>query len=78
MSPEKPKDITRTETKPKEMKPKAVCDANGSKNHCPKCKRLVRDGVACDDCDQWWHYKCCNVRSKAKAAKMEYKCPGGC
>ena len=28
------------------------------RENCPKCRKKVSCGVLCDNCQQWWHYKC--------------------
>jgi len=28
---------------------------------CFKCNKIVRNGILCDSCDRWYHFKCANI-----------------
>lgn len=28
---------------------------------CAECKRIVKNGILCDICDRWWHFKCAEL-----------------
>jgi hypothetical protein len=37
---------------------------------CPHCTQYVQDGIACDKCDAWFHYKCVGLTEEAGRARM--------
>jgi hypothetical protein len=42
---------------------------------CPHCTQYVQDGIACDKCDAWFHYKCVGLTEetgRARMAKTDY------
>ncbi|CAC5414495.1 MLL1 [Mytilus coruscus] len=44
---------------------------------CPYCDKYVEEGIGCDRCDYWYHYKCENLSSKIgenELKQLEYIC----
>ena len=44
---------------------------------CPHCTQYVQDGIACDKCDAWFHYKCVGLTEetgRARMANTDYIC----
>jgi hypothetical protein len=43
---------------------------------CSKCNRTVKNGVLCDSCDRWVHFKCGKIDDKDKIDETtEWLCP---
>jgi hypothetical protein len=43
---------------------------------CDKCKKVVRNGILCDSCDLWNHFRCANVsEDNIPDEKSEWLCP---
>ena len=43
---------------------------------CGKCNKNVRNGILCDYCDKWRHFKCGNVaENNIPADNVEWACP---
>lgn len=43
---------------------------------CVKCRRNVRNGILCDVCDKWSHFKCANIsENNPPDENIEWACP---
>lgn len=43
---------------------------------CRKCNKTVRNGISCDFCDLWHHFRCANVAEENLSSENgEWKCP---
>lgn len=41
-----------------------------------KCSRNVRNGILCDACDLWHHFRCANIKEdEIPDEKSQWKCP---
>lgn len=46
---------------------------------CAKCNKIVRNGILCDMCDLWHHFRCASVEeSNLPEENSEWKCPKCC
>lgn len=45
---------------------------------CGKCKRQVKNGVLCDGCDVWYHFKKCSNILETTTLENEWYCPTCC
>lgn len=43
---------------------------------CLKCSKTVKNGILCDLCDRWNHFKCAEINEKdIPDESEEWKCP---
>lgn len=43
---------------------------------CIKCRKVVRNGILCDLCDKWNHFRCVGVdENDLPDVNTEWKCP---
>lgn len=43
---------------------------------CLKCNKIVRNGILCDMCDQWHHFRCAGTKeSELPDENSDWKCP---
>lgn len=56
-------------------KPRSVTYCNVIYNYkCGKCNRLVKNGVLCDGCDVWYHFKKCSNILETTSLEDEWFC----
>ena len=74
-------DTSLVTTKPQSIQQQQSIYIKGSVNLsdlCPHCTQYVQDGIACDKCDAWFHYKLCvgltEETGRARMAKTDYIC----
>lgn len=42
---------------------------------CDKCNTVVKNGILCDPCDKWFHFKCANISENSLPTENdEWKC----
>ena len=45
-------------------------------DRCKKCKKVVRNGILCDSCDKWLHFRCGNTKKGSEIEdNKKWSCP---
>jgi hypothetical protein len=68
-------DTSLVTTKPQSIQQQSIKGSVNLFDLCPHCTQYVQDGIACDKCDAWFHYKCVGLTEetgRARMAKTDY------
>jgi hypothetical protein len=64
-------DTSLVTTKPQSIQQQqSIKGSDNLSELCPHCTQYVQDGIACDKCDAWFHYKCVGFTEETGRARM--------